>query len=212
MVIRRWLALLAVPAATLALTTPAMASASRTAAAGGTEIVVAETAFGPALAVGSGPFKNYTLYYITSDHPGSYGCTTGATKTPFGPFTCTGPSNDKNAEWPAITSATRPVAGPGVSQGLLSRVYRKGVGYQVTYAGHPLYLFDQQAGAVTGEGWFEPGLPPWHGIWWLMSPDGSAGSVGRDPHHDQHQRQEGAGRVLPDRSRLDQLPGLHLQR
>lgn len=28
---------------------------------GGTEIVVAETAFGPSLAVGSGPFKNYTL-------------------------------------------------------------------------------------------------------------------------------------------------------
>ena len=69
MVIRRWLALLAVPAATLALTTPAMASASLTAAAGGTEIVVAETAFGPSLAVGSGPFKNYTLYYISSDYP-----------------------------------------------------------------------------------------------------------------------------------------------
>ena len=62
---------------------------------------------------------------------------------------------------------------PGVSQGLLSRVYRKGVGYQVTYAGHPLYLFDEQPGAVTGEGWDEPGLPPWHGIWWLISPDGS---------------------------------------
>ena len=54
MVIRRWLAL-ALPAATLALTTPAMASVSRTAAAGGTEIIVAETAFGPTLAVGSGP-------------------------------------------------------------------------------------------------------------------------------------------------------------
>ena len=130
MVIRRWLALLAVPAATLALTTPAMASASRTAAAAGTEIIVAETAFGPTLAVGSGPFKNYTLYFISSDHGRSFGCTTGATKTPVGPITCTGPSNDKNAEWPAITSATRPVAGPGVSQRLLSRVYRKGVGYQ----------------------------------------------------------------------------------
>src|SRR5260370_6026485 len=150
MVIRRWLALLAVPAATLALTTPAMASASRTAAAGGTEIVVAETAFGPALAVGSGPFKNYTLYYITSDRLGTYGCTTGVTATPIGPITCTGPANDKNAEWPAITSPRRPVAGPGVSQALLSRVYRKGVGYQVTYAGHPLYLIHPQPGALTG--------------------------------------------------------------
>ena len=59
-----------------------------------------------------------------------------------------------------------------MSQALLSRVYRKGVGWQVTYAGHPLYLFDRQAGAVTGEGWFEPGLPPWHGVWWLLSPYG----------------------------------------
>jgi hypothetical protein len=59
-----------------------------------------------------------------------------------------------------------------VHQGLLGRVFRKGVGWQVTYAGHPLYLFDQQPGAVTGAGWFEPGLPPWHGIWWLLSPGG----------------------------------------
>jgi predicted lipoprotein with Yx(FWY)xxD motif len=129
-------------------------------------------AFGPSLAVGSGPFKNFTLYYISSDHGHSYGCTTGATNTPVGPITCTGPSNDKNAEWPAITTNGRPVAGPGVRKGLLGRVFRKGVGWQVTYAGHPLYLFDQQPGAVTGEGWFEPGLPPWHGIWWLMSPGG----------------------------------------
>ncbi len=173
MSIRRTLALLAVPAATLALTAaPAMAQVARPAAPSGTEITVAQTAFGRSLAVGSGPFKNYTLYFISSDHGTSFGCTTGATSTPFGPITCTGPSNDKNAEWPAITTSGTPVAGPGVSQALLGRVFRKGVGWQVTYAGYPLYLFDQQAAAVTGEGWFEPGLPPWHGVWWLMSPGG----------------------------------------
>ena len=180
MSIRTSLALLVVPAAALALAaTPALASTATPAAAtaahhapSGTEIIVADTAFGPSLAVGSGPFKNYTLYYITSDHGHSYGCTTGATSTPIGPLTCTGPSNDKNAEWPAITTNGKPVAGPGVSRGLLGRVYRKGVGWQVTYAGHPLYLFDDAPGAVTGEGWNEPGLPPWHGIWWLISPDG----------------------------------------
>ncbi|HEV2260274.1 MAG TPA: hypothetical protein VGS06_44780, partial [Streptosporangiaceae bacterium] len=47
-------------------------------------------------------------------------------------------SNDRNAEWPAITTNGKPVAGPGVSQALLGRVFRKGVGWQVTYAGHPL--------------------------------------------------------------------------
>ena len=177
MSIRRSLALLAVPAAALALTaTPALASTAASsahhAAPSGTKIIVANTAFGRSLAVGSGPFKNFTLYYITSDHGHSFGCTTGVTKTPVGPITCTGPSNDKNAEWPAITTNGRPVAGPGVSRALLGRVFRKGVGWQVTYAGHPLYLFDQQPGAVTGEGWFEPGLPPWHGVWWLISPGG----------------------------------------
>jgi predicted lipoprotein with Yx(FWY)xxD motif len=173
MSIRRSLALLAVPAATLALTaTPALASTARSAAPSGTEIIVANTAFGPSLAVGSGPFKNYTLYYITSDHGHSFGCTTGATSTPIGPLTCTGPSNDKNAEWPAITTKGKPIAGPGVHQYLLGRVYRKGIGWQVTYAGHPLYLFDEQPGAETGEGWDEPGLPPWHGIWWLISASG----------------------------------------
>jgi predicted lipoprotein with Yx(FWY)xxD motif len=173
MSIRRSLALLAVPAAALALTaTPAIASTAQHAAPSGTEIVVADTAFGQSLAVGSGPFAGFTLYFITSDHGHSFGCTTGATKTPIGPITCTGPSNDKNAEWPAITTNGKPVAGPGVRQALLGRVFRKGVGWQVTYAGYPLYLFDQQAGAVTGEGWFEPSLPPWYGIWWLMSPGG----------------------------------------
>jgi predicted lipoprotein with Yx(FWY)xxD motif len=175
MSIRRSLALLVVPAATLALTvTPAMASTARPAAPSGTKIILADTAFGSSLAVGSGPFKNYTLYFISSDHDHSYGCTPKVIPLPFGPpgFTCTGPSDDKNAEWPAITTNGAPVAGPGVSQALLGRVFRTGIGWQVTYAGHPLYLFDQQPGAVTGEGWFEPGLPPWHGVWWLMSAGG----------------------------------------
>jgi hypothetical protein len=47
-----------------------------------------------------------------------------------GHITCTGPSNDKNAEWPAITTNGKPIAGPGVSQALLGRVFRKGAGRQ----------------------------------------------------------------------------------
>ena len=97
MSVHRWLALLAVPAATLALTTPAMASTATPAAshakAGGTEIIVADTPFGWSLAVGSGPYKNYTLYFISSDNPPSYGCTTVVVSLPGAPpgATCTGP-------------------------------------------------------------------------------------------------------------------------
>ena len=49
---------------------------------------------------------------------------------------------------------------------------KRSFGWQVTYAGHPLYLFDNLAGADTGEEWNEPALPPWHGIWYLISPSG----------------------------------------
>ena len=95
------------------------------------------------------------------------------TETPLGPITCTGPSASK-AEWPAITTVGKPVAGPGVNAKLLGTVRRKGVGNQVTYRGHPLYLFSFEGGPgqVIGEGFNEPGLPPWHGVWWVMSPGG----------------------------------------
>ena len=96
------------------------------AASGGTVITVANTPFGKALVVGSGTYKGYSLYDITSDHPPSYGCPATAVPLPpvFPPgFTCTGPSNDKNAEWPAITTNGAPVAGPGVKASLLGSVY-----------------------------------------------------------------------------------------
>ncbi len=66
------------------------------------------------------------------------------------------------------------MAGAGVSQKLLGTVHRAGIGTQITYAGHPLYLFDQSPGTVSGEGWFEPSLPPDHGLWYVVSPRGVA--------------------------------------
>jgi predicted lipoprotein with Yx(FWY)xxD motif len=170
----RVLAPLAALAAALTLTATAQAAAPA-GTARGTEITVASTAFGRALAVGSGPFKNRSLYFISSDNPPGYGCTTGVTKTLFGSFPCTGPATDTKAEWPAITTVGRPVAGPGVNAALLGTVQRKGVGDQVTYDGHPLYLFTFDTGSDTelfGEGFNEPGVPPWHGVWWLISPAG----------------------------------------
>jgi len=143
------------------------------AAGGGTVITVANTPFGKALVVGSGKYKGFSLYDITSDNPPTYGCTT-VKLTVFGHTgTCTGPSNDVNAEWPAITTTGPPVAGPGARASLLGFVSRSGVGDQVTYAGHPLYLFDPAPHQVTGQGWDEPSVPPWHGVWFLVQPDGN---------------------------------------
>ena len=73
-------------------------------AATGTVITTAPTAFGRALVVGSGPYAGFSLYFITSDHGRTFGCTSKPVVTPVGTLLCTGPSNDTNAEWPAITT------------------------------------------------------------------------------------------------------------
>jgi predicted lipoprotein with Yx(FWY)xxD motif len=144
------------------------------AAAKATVIIAGPTSFGTALEVGgSVPLAGHVVYFITSDHGTTFGCTSGPTKTPFGPIACTGPTNGKS-EWPAITTTGAPVAGADVSQKLLGMVKRS-FGEQVTYAGHPLYQFnDVYAGSASGEGWDEPSLPPWHGLWNLIAPSGRA--------------------------------------
>jgi predicted lipoprotein with Yx(FWY)xxD motif len=43
--------------------------------------------------------------------------------------------------WPALTTSGRPVAGPGVSSALLSTIRLPNGKKQVTYAGHPLYMY-----------------------------------------------------------------------
>lgn len=81
------------------------------------------------------------------------------------------------ADWPAFTTSGPPAAGPGVNRWLLGSVYRADLGaYQVTYAGHPLYLFDPGPDSFFGANFFESvaPLPSWHTAWYLMSPDGLA--------------------------------------
>jgi predicted lipoprotein with Yx(FWY)xxD motif len=149
------------------------------AASKGSVVNVDDGPFGPMLVAGSGPSAGTALYFITSDHGTSYGCTTTKQNVAGQPYVCTGPESTKNAEWPAYTTTAAPLAGPGVKQSLLGEVNRPGVGEQVTYDGHPLYLFDEIPGVPTGEAWDEPSLPADHGMWWLLSPSGAAlGSEG----------------------------------
>jgi predicted lipoprotein with Yx(FWY)xxD motif len=150
----------------------------------GTIIRTHPTAFGTALVVGSGKYKGSSLYFITSDsipsdsttrHRGRhFGCTARPVDTPIGKLLCTGPSGDRQAEWPAITTVGTPQAAGGVSQSHLGTVWRAHVGRQITYYSHPLYLFGSRPRQVKGEGWDEPSMPPWHGVWYLMSPCGKA--------------------------------------
>jgi predicted lipoprotein with Yx(FWY)xxD motif len=76
-------------------------------------------------------------------------------------------------DWPALTATGTPLAGPSVNQKLLGTVYRAGIGHQVTYGGHPLYLFDPPSTPFNpgGQDYLETvlPLPPWRGMWELVS-------------------------------------------
>lgn len=151
----------------------------------GAEVRILKTSdYGPVLVVGSGRLRGFPLYAFSGDADGVIRCgTTLASGYDLGPstdmpLTCTGPESDllngvKSDDWPALTTTGRPVAGPGVNPRLLGTVERPGIGDQVTYAGHPLYLFDPVSKPFDpqGEGYIETVSPlaPWHGFWFLVS-------------------------------------------
>jgi predicted lipoprotein with Yx(FWY)xxD motif len=70
--------------------------------------------------------------------------------------------------WPALTVSGPPTAGDGVDMSLLSTSVRNDGATQVTYDGHPLYIYsgDTAAGDTNGEGI--------GGIWFLVSAKGEA--------------------------------------
>ena len=152
----------------IGLAAPAAQAAT---AAKGSVVAVLDGPFGPMLIAGSGQSAGTALYAITSDTATSFGCSTTKQSVQGMPYVCTGPSGG-HAEWPAFTTTGTPVAGPGVSQSMLGEVSRAGIGEQVTYNGHPLYLFDSVPGLPGGEAWDEPSIPADHGVWWLLSPSG----------------------------------------
>jgi predicted lipoprotein with Yx(FWY)xxD motif len=145
---------------------------------------IATTKYGSVLVVGNGRLRGFPLYAFSGDADGKNRCgTTLASGYDLGPnadmpLTCTGPESDllkgvKSDDWPAFTTKGAPVAGPGVNSRLLGTVERPGIGNQVTYGGHPLYLFDPVSRPFDpqGEGYIETVKPlaPWHGYWFLVS-------------------------------------------
>jgi predicted lipoprotein with Yx(FWY)xxD motif len=138
----------------------------------GTVVATASSPNGPVLVVGSGAQQGLALYFITSDQPPVFGCTTTVVTIPsVGGYHCAGLPSDQTADWPALITVGRPVAGPGVRPSLLGTVARPDLpGTQVTYAGHPLYLFDPAPGQFTGSDLVQAALPPDHGVWYLVSP------------------------------------------
>ncbi len=74
--------------------------------------------------------------------------------------------DDCAATWPALAAAGELKAGDGVTMSLLGTTERTDGTVQLTYNGHPLYHFanDAQPGDTNGQGIGE--------VWFVVSPDG----------------------------------------
>jgi predicted lipoprotein with Yx(FWY)xxD motif len=168
----------------VALAAVVYVSYHRPSRAKGVEIRVERTSkYGKVLVVDGGELAGFPLYEFSGDADGHFGCgTVKAEGYDLDPdarveLTCTGPEKDlvnevASDDWPALTTNGVPIGGPGVNQHLLGTVKRAGIGDQVTYAGHPLYLFDPSSAPFHPLGaqyveTVEP-LAPWHGYWYLV--------------------------------------------
>ncbi len=110
---------------TAALALPAYANAGSSPAARSSRaarVQLRSTSQGKVLVDASG----FTLYRFTRD--------------PRDRDTCVGITECASI-WPPLRTTGRPTAGPGVKVSLLSSIALPGGARQVTYAGHPLYLY-----------------------------------------------------------------------
>jgi predicted lipoprotein with Yx(FWY)xxD motif len=73
--------------------------------------------------------------------------------------------------WPPLTTKGPAKAGTGIAAGKLGTTKRSDGSTQVTFDGHPLYYYsgDKKPGDVTGQG-----LDTFGGLWWVLSPTGTA--------------------------------------
>jgi predicted lipoprotein with Yx(FWY)xxD motif len=85
--------------------------------------------------------------------------------------TCTG---ECAANWPALITTGQPQAAAGADDSKLGTTKSSDGGQQVTYDGHPLYLYvgDKQEGDANGQGI--------GGVWFAVTPDGNPAGHGDD--------------------------------
>jgi predicted lipoprotein with Yx(FWY)xxD motif len=78
------------------------------------------------------------------------------------------------AAWPPLLATGNPTAGTGLSASKLGTITRSGANRQVTYNGHPLYLFikDTKPGQTTGQG-----VTAFGAAWFALTPSGNQAST-----------------------------------
>ena len=82
--------------------------------------------------------------------------------------TCTGACS---VDWPPLLATRKPTGGSGANASLVSTSSRSDGELQVTYNGHPVYLFsgDQKPGDTKGQG-----VNAFGGVWYALSSAGDA--------------------------------------
>jgi predicted lipoprotein with Yx(FWY)xxD motif len=116
------------------------------------KIELRHTRIGTILTTSSG----FTLYEFTRDH--------GKTNSCVKITNCSG-------SWPALQTTGSPIAGPGVRSSMLSQTSLPGAKKQVTYAGHPLYLYDGDTGPAETDYVAERAFG---GNWYAINASGSS--------------------------------------
>jgi predicted lipoprotein with Yx(FWY)xxD motif len=74
------------------------------------------------------------------------------------------------SDWPPLRASGKPTVSSGANASMVGTTTRSDGKPQVTYNGHPLYLYtgDQKPGDTNGEG-----LTPFGGGWFALSPAGN---------------------------------------
>jgi predicted lipoprotein with Yx(FWY)xxD motif len=73
-------------------------------------------------------------------------------------------------EWPPLLATSKPTVGSGAKAAVVATSARPDGKPQITYNGHPLYLFsaDQKAGDTNGQG-----VNAFGGLWYVLSSSGN---------------------------------------
>lgn len=102
-----------------------------------------------------------SLYLFEADQPGKSTC-----------------YDECAQEWPPLTITGEVEAGDGIDAGKLATIERKSGKQQVTYDGHPLYLYkkDEQPGQTKGQDIMDSGAE-----WYLLKASGT--KVGHEEEH-----------------------------
>jgi predicted lipoprotein with Yx(FWY)xxD motif len=130
----------------------ATAATPKTSSGKSATVGVANSSLGSILVNASGK----TLYLFKAD-VGTKSACTGACAT----------------AWPPLLATGAPTAGSGLTASKLGTITRPGGKQQVTYNGHPLYLFiqDQKPGQTTGQG-----VTAFGAAWFALTPSGNQDS------------------------------------